>query len=55
MLRLEVAKTLLIESGMSVAVIGQKIGFSDPAYFNRQFKKYIGCTPGEYRNNNTDS
>ena len=55
MLRLEVAKTLLIESGMSVAVIGQKIGFSDPAYFNRQFKKYIGCTPGEYRNNNTEA
>ena len=55
MLRLEVAKTLLVESGLSVAAIGQKVGFADPAYFNRQFKKYVGCTPGEYRNNNTDT
>ena len=55
MLRIEVAKTLLVESGLTVSAIGQEVGFSDSAYFNRQFKKYVGCTPGEYRYNNTDA
>ncbi len=52
--RLDVAKTLLIETGMGIAAIGQRVGFVDAAYFSRQFKKYVGCTPGEYRTIHTD-
>lgn len=54
MVRLDVAKTLLIETGLGISTIGQRVGFADCAYFNRQFKKYVGCTPGEYRNCNRD-
>lgn len=33
----------------SVYSIALESGFSSQNYFSRQFKKYMGCTPGEYR------
>lgn len=32
-----------------VAIVAQRWGFSDPAHFNRTFKKRFGITPGECR------
>ena len=52
MLRIDLAKILLVESDLSISAIGYQVGFSDAAYFNRQFKKYVGCTPGKYRSSN---
>ena len=43
------AQTLLLESGMNVSQIAAEVGFSDPAYFIRLFKRHIGFTPQEYR------
>jgi AraC family transcriptional activator of pobA len=33
----------------SVASIGYELGFHDPAYFSRAFKKHMGVTPKEFR------
>jgi AraC family transcriptional activator of pobA len=33
----------------SIATIGYELGFQDPAYFSRLFRKRIGLTPKEYR------
>ncbi len=38
-----------LSSGLSVAEIGARWGFSDPASFNRAFKDATGLPPGEYR------
>lgn len=36
----------------NVAEIAYELGFQDPAYFSRLFKKLIGVTPKEYRQRN---
>lgn len=47
-LRMQRARELLLEGERSVAEISECIGFSDPAYFVRFFKKQEGTTPGAY-------
>lgn len=48
-LRIEKAKELLNCSGMSMKEICLEVGYTDPNYFSRQFKKYEGVSPTEYR------
>ena len=36
-------------SGQSIKSIAYDLGYNDPAYFNRVFKKSTGITPNEYR------
>lgn len=48
-LRMEEAKRLLKESVLSMKEICVKIGYSDPNYFSRNFKKYTGVTPTEFK------
>ena len=43
------AKRLLAHSGAQVAQVGTQLGFEDPAYFSRCFKKHTGRTPVEFR------
>lgn len=50
-LRLEHACHLLKKSTCSITEIAVKSGFDDSNYFTRQFSKYIGITPKEYRRN----
>lgn len=38
-----------IQQNLTVAEAGFQAGFSDPAYFSRVFKKYIGISPSQYR------
>lgn len=47
-LRIEEAKRLLLEKGLSLKNIAQSVGFSDYNYFARTFKKRTGYTPSEY-------
>lgn len=51
-LRIEDAKALLLEKkNMSINVVGEMAGFSDRANFYRQFVKFVGCSPREWREN----
>ena len=50
-LRMEEAKRLLKETDMSMKEICGMVGYSDPNYFSRSFKKYTGVTPTEAREN----
>jgi AraC-like DNA-binding protein len=46
--RLLDAKRMLTHSGMSVSEIGYALGFEDPSYFSRFFRRYQGMTPTEF-------
>lgn len=50
-LRIGRAKELLEKEGMSMKEICASVGYSDPNYFSRIFKKHMGVTPTEYRGN----
>ncbi len=45
----EAARRDLIFSPSSVQKIAYSLGFSDPAYFNRFFRRMTGMTPGTFR------
>lgn len=47
--RYQKAKHLLRHSEQSISEIAYDVGFSDPAYFTRMFKKEVGSTPSEFR------
>lgn len=36
--------------GEVISELAFNVGFNSPSYFNRVFKKYMNCTPKEYRN-----
>lgn len=48
-LRIGRACGLLIESGDSIAVVAQTVGYENLANFNRRFRKLKGLTPREFR------
>lgn len=48
-LRLEEAKRLLESSDKPVEEIGFAIGYEDPSFFRRLFKRRTGISPGRYR------
>ena len=33
----------------SIAELAASVGFNNTSYFNKLFKKYLGCTPTYYR------
>ena len=47
-LRIEEAKKLLCESDLKIKDISLAVGYSDPLYFSRVFKKVVGKSPREY-------
>ena len=47
------AGRLLSYTDRSAADIGNYLGFSSQGHFSRVFTKYMGMTPGEYRNRHT--
>lgn len=44
------ARRLLSFSSVSITEIGYELGFNDPAYFARFFRKNVGVTASKYRN-----
>lgn len=51
--RLKIAKTMLIDTNLSVKEIAEKTGFVDQFYFSKCFKNYCGMTPSQYRDSLT--
>jgi AraC-like DNA-binding protein len=49
-LKVQHACRLLFLTSMTVREIGYELGYEDPAYFSRLFKKVVGVPPTEYRN-----
>ncbi|MEW9702070.1 response regulator [Paenibacillus sp. SI8] len=48
--RMNKAKELLKDHlHLKTYQVGELVGYKDPAYFNKQFKKVVGLTPKEYR------
>ena len=43
------AKRNLVYTSMSISEVSYAIGFSDPAYFTRFFKRQVGLSPKEFR------
>lgn len=47
--RLEKAQELLRVTPMSISEIAYEVGFNDPLYFARAFKKKVGVSPSNFR------
>jgi len=47
--RIEEAKRLLQQSHLSAKSVGEAVGYADPAYFHRIFKKMTGVTPAQIK------
>ena len=47
--RIEAARHLLLETGWTLQAIARHLGWSDAAFFSRQFKAKAGVSPGQLR------
>lgn len=47
--RIERAKSLLSSSPLQVKEVADSLGYDDPFYFSRQFKRYCGVSPQHWR------
>ncbi|NQX64436.1 response regulator [Paenibacillus qinlingensis] len=50
-IRMEAAKELLRSTDMKALEIAEKVGYADANYFSFSFRKNVGVSPKEYRNN----
>ena len=48
-LRVEEAKSILENSDAAIDGVGAEVGYEEPAFFRRLFKRLTGLTPGQYR------
>jgi AraC-like DNA-binding protein len=48
-LRIEAAKRLLLDRRLRVSEVAFESGFDSIPYFNRAFRRLVGCSPSEYR------
>ena len=53
--RMEYAKSLILKSNLNMKEICAEVGYQDPNYFSRIFKKTVGVTPTEYKEGNGES
>lgn len=51
--QMERARLLLANPANKIYLISSMVGFLDEKYFSRQFKKYTGDSPKDYRNKRT--
>jgi transcriptional regulator GlxA family with amidase domain len=48
-LRLEAAKHLLETTALSIDELSSQVGYEDPAFFTRLFRRKVGLSPAQYR------
>lgn len=51
-LRMDKAREILSEGHFSVQEVAKQVGYDDPYYFSKLFKKRYGCSPSEYKKKN---
>lgn len=51
-LRIKDSMSALISSRQNITEIAEQVGYQDPLYFSRVFKKLVGVSPSEYRKQN---
>lgn len=44
-IRLQEARRLMLSENMDVAIAGARVGYDDPSYFSREYKKLFGAPP----------
>ena len=49
---IELAKERILEGSQTVSQIAYELGFQYPQHFSRLFKKHVGYTPNEYKQQN---
>lgn len=47
--KLELASQMLADGNKNVSEVAYALGFSDPSYFSKVFRKYYGLSPSEYQ------
>lgn len=47
--RMDIAKDLLRTTNLSVAEIGERVGYPEPSVFSRQFRRTLGVSPCHWR------
>jgi AraC-like DNA-binding protein len=47
--RIETAKRLLLNRSRRVSEAAYESGFDSIPYFNRAFRRHVGCSPSEFR------
>lgn len=47
--RIETAKQLLLDPNRRVSEVAYESGFDSIPYFNRAFRRHVGCSPSEFR------
>jgi two-component system response regulator YesN len=48
-LRMEKAKTLILEHNIPIKDVGFMVGYIEQPHFYKKFKKYFSMTPGEMK------
>ena len=49
LLRLQKAQELLADSTLNISEVAAVVGYNNPLYFSRIFKKYVGSPPRDYQ------
>jgi AraC family transcriptional regulator of arabinose operon len=49
--RINHSKDILSKTNLSINQVAAECGYKNDVHFMRQFKKYVGVTPSEYRKN----
>lgn len=47
--KMQRAKTLLMRKEWSIGQVAERVGFADPSYFTKVFRRYVGLSPYQYR------
>jgi len=47
--RISLAKRRLLESGDSIKAVAEQVGYNSPFFFSRDFKRYAGQSPTQFR------
>lgn len=52
-IKIDVAKHKISETDMTFSEISWELGFNNPSYFSKTFKRFAGMTPNEFKKGNT--